>query len=73
MSDPRRYGELADRLEAIVAELDELAFDELREAAAEGADRRPDSDKALTRARRAVEKAVDILRGAAGTTPVDDS
>lgn len=64
MGDERRYGELADRLEVIVAELDELAFDELREAVAGGADRRPASDKVLTQARRAVEKAAHLLRQA---------
>jgi hypothetical protein len=53
---------LADRLEAIVADLDELAFDRLREAAAVGATERPSSDRELTRARRAVEKAARILR-----------
>lgn len=53
---------LADRLDAIVAELDELAFDRLREAAAGGATRRPDDDKELVKARRAVEKAAHLLR-----------
>lgn len=59
MSDP---GSLADRLEAIVADLDELAFDRLREAAADGASARPSDDKELVKARRAVEKAAHILR-----------
>ena len=53
---------LADRLDAIVADLDELAFDRLREAAAGGAADRPADDKELVRARRAVEKAAHILR-----------
>ena len=59
MSDVRS---LADRLESIVADLDELAFDRLREAAADGATSRPADDKELVKARRAVEKAADILR-----------
>lgn len=59
MSD---LGSLADRLEAIVADLDEIAFDRLREAAADGVTSRPADDKELVRARRAVEKAVHILR-----------
>jgi hypothetical protein len=59
MSD---LGSLADRLEAIVADLDELAFDRLREAAADGATTRPADDKELVKARRAVEKAAHILR-----------
>ena len=53
---------LADRLEAIVEELDEIAFDRLRLAAEEGRSTRPDSDRELTKARRAVEKAVAVLR-----------
>jgi hypothetical protein len=53
---------LAGRLESIVDELDELAFDRLRLAVAEGSTTRPAADKALTQARRAVEKAVHALR-----------
>ena len=64
MSDIRA---LADRLESIVEELDEIAFDRLRLAAAEGQRTRPDDDRELTRARRAVEKAVAVLRGIDGS------
>jgi ElaB/YqjD/DUF883 family membrane-anchored ribosome-binding protein len=56
------FGSLADRLESIVEDLDEMAFDRLREAVSEGATVRPQSDKELTKARRAVEKAAHILR-----------
>jgi hypothetical protein len=56
-------GSLADRLEVIVEELDEIAFDRLRIAAADGQRERPDDDRELTKARRAVEKAVAVLRG----------
>ena len=59
MSD---FGSLADRLESIVEDLDELAFDRLREAVADGATSRPQSDKELSKARRAAEKASHILR-----------
>ncbi len=59
MSD---VGRLAERLEQIVADLDEVAFDRLREAAADGATERPASDKELAKARRAAEKAAYILR-----------
>lgn len=59
MSD---LGELADRLESIVADLDEIAFERLREAAADGATARPADDKELVKARRAVEKAAHVLR-----------
>ena len=54
--------QLAERLEQIVADLDELAFDRLREAAADGATERPASDKELAKARRAAEKAAHLLR-----------
>lgn len=56
------FGSLADRLESVIADLDELAFDRLREAVADGATERPVSDKELTKARRAAEKAARILR-----------
>lgn len=56
------FGELADRLDSIVADLDELAFDRLREAAADGMRERPQDDKELVKARRAVEKAAHVLR-----------
>lgn len=56
------YDNLADRLDAVAEELDEVMFDQLREAsAARGA--RPVDDKRLTQARRAIEKASRLLRG----------
>lgn len=55
------YDHLADRLDAIAAELDEIAFDQLREAAAERQGR-PADDKRLMQARRAIEKASHLLR-----------
>jgi hypothetical protein len=61
-------GSLADRLESIVADLDEVAFDRLREAVADGATTRPADDKELVKARRAVEKAAHILRRLDGRT-----
>ena len=45
----------------IAAELDDLSLDLLHEAVAEGATKRPDADRALTQARRAVEKAAHLL------------
>lgn len=56
------YDALADRLETVVADLDELAFDQLREAVADGATERPRSDKELAKVRRSVEKAARLLR-----------
>ncbi len=54
--------DLADRLEAISEELADLAIDELRAAVAEKSTRRPDAEKRITQARRAVEKATHLLR-----------
>ncbi|HEY3485213.1 MAG TPA: hypothetical protein VGK49_07505 [Ilumatobacteraceae bacterium] len=53
---------VADRIDGLVEELDEIAFDRLREAAADGATERPELDKRLTQARRALEKAAGLLR-----------
>lgn len=60
MSGP--YDHLADRLDAVAEDLDEVMFDQLREASAAKAGR-PSDDKRLTQARRAVEKASRLLRG----------
>ncbi len=56
------YDQLVDRLESIAADLDEMSFDQLREAVADGEVARPASDKKLMQARRAIEKAAVILR-----------
>lgn len=56
-----RYAGLAARLREIGAALDDASFDVLSEAVAEGATSRPVADKALIRARRAVEKAAGLL------------
>jgi hypothetical protein len=56
------YGHLVERLESVAADLDELAFDRLREAVADGEVDRPADDKKLMQARRAIEKAVGVLR-----------
>jgi len=56
--------DLADvraRLEAIAEELADLALGVLREAVDQGADKRPDLEKRITRARTAVEKAANLL------------
>lgn len=59
MSD---YGHLADQLDRVAADIDEIAFDQLREAVADGEVDRPKHDKRLMQARRAVEKASHLLR-----------
>jgi len=56
------YASLIGRLESIAADLDEMAFDRLREAVAEGEVTRPPDDKKLMQARRAIEKAATVLR-----------
>jgi hypothetical protein len=56
------YADLVARLESVAADLDELAFDRLREAVAEGEVTRPVDDKKLMQARRAIEKAAGVLR-----------
>jgi hypothetical protein len=58
-----RYAELAEQLETIGAELDDVSFDLLQQAVADGATSRPPADRTLTQARRAVEKAAALLRG----------
>lgn len=50
-----REEDLAERLQGIADDLDELIFDLLRE-------RDASSDKRLTQARRAVEKAIQLVR-----------
>lgn len=64
-----RYDHFADRLDAVAEDLDEVMFDQLREAAADKSGR-PADDKRLTQARRAIEKASRLLRGT--TTDSDD-
>ncbi len=56
------YATFVERLDAIAADLDEVAFDRLREAVADGEVKRPVDDKKLMQARRAIEKAAAVLR-----------
>lgn len=53
---------LAERLEVISEELAELAIVRLRESIDAGGGELPVDERRLTRARRAVEKAISILR-----------
>lgn len=69
MSDRRAM--IADRLRAIADDLDEVMFDELREAAAAGR-RRPDEDRTLMAVRRSVDKAIRLLDGLGGREADDD-
>lgn len=56
--------DLAARLDAIAEELADLALDELRRAVDAGSSERPVLERRFTQARRAVEKASALLRGA---------
>ena len=56
------YDGLVDRLQTVVDDLDQISFDQLREASA-GRKGRPADDKRLTQARRAIEKAIRLLGG----------
>ncbi len=53
--------DVRSRLEGIAEELADMALSVLRDAVDQGADKRPDLEKRLTRARTAVEKAVNLL------------
>ncbi|MEY3341951.1 MAG: hypothetical protein RL413_1563 [Actinomycetota bacterium] len=59
-STRRRLTEIAAQLDAISASLDEISFDVLREAS-ERREARPDIDRTITQARRAIEKAARLL------------
>ena len=55
------FQDIRARLEAIAEELSDLAIERLRESIDAGGDELPVDERRLTRARRAVEKAVAIL------------
>ena len=56
------FDELIARIDAVAADLDDLAFTRLNEAVASRATVRPESDKRMMQARRALEKAAHALR-----------
>ena len=53
--------DLIERLRQISDELADHALDELKEAHRAGATKRPESEKSLSQARRAIEKAIATL------------
>lgn len=55
------FDDIRGRLEAIAEELAELAIQRLRESIDAGGKELPVDEKRLTRARRAVEKAINLL------------
>lgn len=62
MSD--RHDDLIDELTRVADTLDERILDVLREAVQSGTGKRPDSERHLAAARRALDKAVQALRRA---------
>lgn len=67
----QRMEDLADRIDAIAEDLDELAFDLLREAASRK-EARPAADRSILQARRALQKASHALRSSGGAAVDDD-
>jgi hypothetical protein len=64
---------LADRVDALASELDDIMFDRLRAASAARAGR-PAADRRLLQARRSLDKAARVLRTAqAGEDEPDES
>ena len=59
---PGEFDDIRARLEAVAEELADLAIVRLRESIDAGGTELPVDERRLTRARRAVEKAVAILR-----------
>ena len=59
---PGEFDDIRARLEAIAEELADLAIVRLRESIDAGGTELPVDERRLTRARRAVEKAVAVLR-----------
>ena len=62
------FDDIRSRLEGIAEELSDLAIVRLRESIDAGGQELPVDEKRLTRARRAVEKAINLLRRARTTT-----
>lgn len=57
-----RLERLADQLDRVSEDLGDLSMTLLRDALDAGATRRPDVDRTLAQARRAVDKAAGLLR-----------
>ena len=53
--------EMIDKLKAISEQLADKALDALKQAHAAGESKRPEVERTLTQARRAVEKAISLL------------
>ncbi len=71
MSD-ERIAEVTSELRTIVERLDEIAFDALREAVAEGQTARPELERRVVRARNAIDRARRILEDGGRRESGDD-
>lgn len=65
MTPDHELGSLADEVEALAERVADRALELLRAAVADGRDDAARLEKVVTRARRALEKAASLLRGAA--------
>lgn len=68
-----RFDDIRERLEAIGEELADRAMDVLRESIEGGAQEMPVDEKRLTQARRAIEKAANLLRDTGDNGDKDSS
>jgi uncharacterized Ntn-hydrolase superfamily protein len=60
-SQDESINDMISRLESISEELADMALDALKSAHREGAVKRPETERQLTTARRAIEKAIGVL------------
>jgi uncharacterized Ntn-hydrolase superfamily protein len=60
-SQDESISDMISRLESISEELADKALDALKSAHREGAVKRPETERQLTTARRAIEKAIGVL------------
>jgi uncharacterized Ntn-hydrolase superfamily protein len=60
-SQDESISDMISRLESISEELADKALDALKSAHREGAIKRPETERQLTTARRAIEKAIGVL------------
>jgi len=60
-SQDESINDMISRLESISEELADKALDALKSAHHEGAVKRPETERQLTTARRAIEKAIGVL------------
>ncbi|MCU1396261.1 MAG: hypothetical protein JWM34_4689 [Ilumatobacteraceae bacterium] len=67
------YDSLADRLDAIAEEIADAALSDLKSAVRRGDAKRSSTERSLTQARRAVEKAAHLLRSIGDPTEPDES